>query len=114
MFKIQANKNKAMFRALLVRLGLREPNKKSPPDGAAAHEQSAEDKNESTHDKENTPEDDSDGGFIPSQLDASVLFAHGMDTAESDIEESNSHAHELERVQREVQESTQQRDPTER
>ncbi len=112
-FTICANKNKPMLRALLVRFGLREPTEESPTDGFTEHEQRAEDKNESNQDKENPPDDDSNGGFIPSQLDASVLFAHGMDTAESDIEESNSHAHELERVQREVQENEAKRDPPE-
>lgn len=71
-----------MFRALLARLTSR---------FETGHEEQEEDDS-----------DDSDGGFTPSRLDASVLFAHGMNTArgKQEIQEREKQARELEKQRR--------------
>jgi hypothetical protein len=50
--------------------------------------------------------DDGDGGFVPSELDASVLFAHGIQSeGEREVAEMQDHTRELEKAQRELGES---------
>lgn len=47
--------------------------------------------------------DESNAGFIPSRLDASVLFAHGMDTtAGSELADLEEHGETLEEYQRDI------------
>lgn len=56
-------------------------------------------------DGESSDDGDGDSGFVPSELDASVLFAHGIRSeGEREVAEMQDHTRELEEAQRELDE----------
>ena len=80
-----------MLRGILVRLGV-------------IHD-TAGDTSEQESDENGTENTNTESGFVPSRLDASVLAAHGMSTADTALDETQEQGRELEAVQHEEREN---------